>query len=236
MYINRIFLTPLLTLGFLATLSLPAFAQAQIFNSADAANNAATRTDWLAAVGIVSPTNLVDFESGFANNQNIHNVNGLFPAGLIIRDTSPAAAAIIRSGAGIIGGSNPVGTFALTHNEQADLVLDFSANPIDYLAFQDIDQAGTSALITFLGGATQNVSFETTASSGDTAEFIGIWRNDRPQIVQIAMNASGDARWGIDNIEYGSFATGASAPEPATAFLMLAALGGVIAARRRFSA
>ena len=226
---------PVLAVGVMATLSSPALAQAQIFNSASPATNATTRNAWLVAVGIGAPENLVNFESGFSNNQNIHNVGGLFPDNLVIRDSSGGAAVIIRSGATIIGGSSPVGTFSATHNESTSLVLDFSANPVDYVAFQDIDQAGTTGVITFVGGATQNFSLDTTGSGANLEEFVGIWRNNLPKITLVSMDASGDGRWGIDTIEYGSLAVGSAAPEPGAGFLMLAALGTIVAARRRYS-
>jgi hypothetical protein len=111
--------------------------------------------------------------------------------------------ALIRSGARSIGGSNPVGVFSLTHDEQAYLELDFSASPVEYVAFQDIDQTSTSGIVTFVGGGTSTISFETTGRSNDTAEFFGIFRNDMPRITLVQLNASGDGRWGIDTIEYG---------------------------------
>ena len=199
-------------------------AQAGImtFNSSTPANNSATRSNWLTAAGIVALENLVDFESGFADNQDISGVGGLFPANLIITDTG-SGNAIIRSGAGIINGSNPVGRFSVTQNESAFLELDFSANPVDYIGFQDIDHAGTTGIVTFVGGGTANISFETTAGGGDSAEFFGIFRNDMPQITLVQLDASGDGRWGIDTIEY--------APEPAT--LTLLALGSLALVRRK---
>lgn len=60
------------------------------------------------------------------------------------------------------------------------------------MAFQDIDHTGTAGIVTFLGGATAPISFETTASGGNIAEFFGIFRNDRPPIVRVQLDASGD--------------------------------------------
>ena len=193
------------------------------FNSLTPADNSATRSNWLTAVGIVAPEYLVDFESGFADNQDISGVGGLFPGNLIITDTSASSDAIIRSGSGIINGSNPVGRFSVTHNEAAFLELDFSANPVDYIGFQDIDHTGTTGIVTFVGGGTANISFETTGGSGDSAEFFGIFRNDMPQITLVQLDSSGDGRWGIDTIEY--------APEPAT--MIVLTLGGLAALIRK---
>ena len=192
------------------------------FNSNTPDDNIATRSNWLNAAGIGAPKYLVDFESGFTNNQDISGVSGLFPGNLIITDTGTSGDAIIRSGAGIINGSNPVGEFSVTQNERAYLELDFSANPVDYIAFQDIDHAGTTGIVTFVGGSTANISFETTVGSGNSAEFYGIFRNDTPQITLVQLDASGDGRWGIDTIEY--------SPEPATLALML--VGGLALLRR----
>ncbi|MCK4850459.1 MAG: PEP-CTERM sorting domain-containing protein [Phycisphaerae bacterium] len=193
------------------------------FNSNTPANNSATRSNWLTAAGIVAPEYLVDFESGFVDNQDISGVGGLFPANLIITDTGASNDAIIRSGAGIINGSNPVGTFSVTQDELAFLELDFSANPVDYVGFQDIDHAETTGIVTFVGGGTANISFETTGVGGDSAEFFGIFRNDMPQITLVQLDASGDGRWGIDTIEY--------SPEPATLALLL--IGGLALLRSR---
>jgi hypothetical protein len=200
-----------------ALLASPAVAQVLIFNSPVPATNKATRADWLAATGIVTPEYLVDFESGFTDNENISGVSGLFPAGFVITDTSGANAAIIKSGAGSIKGSNPVGNFAVTQNELPYLRLDFTAFPVDYVAFQDIDTAGTTGIVELEGGATVNVSFGTTPGTGDSAEFLGFFRNDQPRITAILLDASGDGLWGIDNIEYGR-----AAPEPGTCALFAA--------------
>lgn len=46
-----------------------------------------------------------------------------------------------------------------------------------------------------------------------------------PRITLIQLDASGDGRWGLDNIEYGQTAA-AAVPEPASATLAL--LGGLL--------
>lgn len=206
----------------------PASAALLTFNSPDAAGSAATRAAWLAAIGIAAPDHLVDFESGFVNLQNIHGVSGLFPLDLVVTDSSVANAAIIRSGAGIINGSNPVGVFALTHNELAFLEFDFSASPVDYFGFRDIDHAGTTGIVTFVGSAA--IAFETTGATGDSAEFFGIFRNDMPRIIRVQLDASGDGRWGVDNLEYG---VAAAAPEPGTLVLLGLGMLGAALVRRR---
>jgi len=227
----------LIAAGLFLLVAVPTQAAVSLFNSENPSQNAATRSAWLTAIGIASPEYVVDFESGFTNGQNISGVTGLFPAGLVITDTSPSHQAIVRSGNGSFGGSNPVGTFALWHNESAYLALDFSATPVDYVAFQDIDQAGTNGIVTFVGGGTANFSFETTAVSGDSAEFYGIFRNDMPRIASVLLDASGDSSWGIDMIEYG-VVPGDMAAIPAPGAVLLGAIGmgitGWLRRRRTF--
>jgi hypothetical protein len=208
-------------------LGVSAGAQAAVmtFNSPDHAGIATYRATWLAAVGIPAPAHLVDFESGFSNGQNVSGVTGLFPAGLVITDTD-AGLAVVRSGAGSIQNSNPVGTYSLTQNEQPYLELDFSASPIDYLAFLDIDHTGTTAVVTFDDGSTVNLSIETTLGRDDSAEFYGIFRNDRPLIQRVQLDASGSQPWGVDNIEYGVV------PLPATLWMLGSSLG-FLGLRRR---
>ncbi len=188
------------------------------------------RNAWLASAGVASPQFFVDFESGFSDEQNISGQSGLFPAGLVVTDTSSAGSAVIEGTAGGLGGSNPIGGFAVRQNEQPYLVLDFSLNPVDYLAFRDIDHTGTTVLVTFVGGATDSFTLETTGASGNSAEFAGIVANDMPQISMIQLDASGDNKWGIDNIEFGGVS---AVPIPAAAWLFGSALLGLGVVKRR---
>jgi hypothetical protein len=199
-----------------------------VFESPSTSNNATYYGNWLAAVGITESQveHFVDFESGFTAGQNLHNVTGLLPGELVIRDTGPGTpAAMVQSSSAYFGSSNPIGSFALAHDEQSYLELDFSARPIDYLSLYNIDHTGTTVIVHFVGGGTLNASFDGTNGSGDSAEFWGIWRNDMPRITRVQMDASGDGEWGVDSIRYGII------PEPAT--LALLALGGLALTRRR---
>ena len=226
----RYLINTLVVMGVLGTLASSANGGIITFNSSTSAGNAAARSDWLASIGIAAPDHLIDFESGFSDGQNIHGLN-IFPNGVLLNDTGPGTPAItIRSGAGDIGGSNPVGGFSATHDERAFFELDFSANPVDYVGFLDIDHTGTTGIVTFVDGTTTNISFETTSGSGDTAEFYGIFRNDSPRITRLELNASGDGTWGLDNIEYGSIA---SVPEPASSLIFVAVLLGACGMRGR---
>jgi hypothetical protein len=194
-------------------------AQMMTFNSASPAENAATRDAWLAATGIATPQFIEDFEA-YALDVNLHNmaING----GAVIRDTTLAGAVFVRGSSGFFGGSDPVGTRAAAHNEQQFLELDFSASPIDYLAFQDIDTSATTITVMFVDNTTASFTIETTGASGDTAEFVALYRNDQPQIRLVRLDASGDGEWGIDTIEYGGMP--APVPEPATLGLLGLAL------------
>jgi hypothetical protein len=210
-----------------------AHADPLTFNALEPADNAAMRASWLAALGIASPQYLVDFETGFSNLQNLSGIGGLLPGSLVVTDTSAADEAIVRTGAGVINGSNPVGIFSLTHNESAFLELDFSASPIDYLGFLDIDQAGTTGVAVLEDSSSVTFGFETTGVGGDSAEFFGLFRNDLPRIVLVRLDASGDARWGLDNLEYGTIPHDGVIPEPGSMLLLGTGLLGLGRAWRK---
>ncbi|MEQ8230415.1 MAG: hypothetical protein RLW61_08735 [Gammaproteobacteria bacterium] len=217
-------------LGALALLATPTMVSAATltFNSASA-DIGATRDAWLAAAGITAPMYLVDFESGFVDEQNISGVTGLFPGGLVISDTSAANTVALEEDSRAIGGSNPVGSFAITHNEAPFLALDFSAAPVDYVAVRDIDHAGTQIRIEFVGGGFEMTGIETTGASGNSAEFFGVFRNDMPRITRIEFDASGDGTWGIDDIAYGV----STVPLPGAVWLLGGALGALLGVRNR---
>lgn len=189
-----------------------------VFNSNSPSQNAATRDAWLDSIGITVGMYFVDFETGFIDQQNVSGIADLFPGQLIVRDTGQGTPEVLIFEAdddpgdpvGPIGGSNPVGQFSLTQDEEPYLELDFSARPVDYIGLLDIDHNGTDVIVTFEDDTQFFMSMDEAPFSGDTAEFIGFYRNDRPRIMKIEFDSSGDQRWGIDNIEYGVI------PEPGT--------------------
>jgi len=186
------------------------------FNAAAIGNNATQRSSWLNAIGISVPLNLVNFESGFVDNQNISGVTGLFPGGLVITDTSSAGLAKIEQGAGSIGGASPIGNFAVEQNEDPFLVLNFTATPVDYVGWIDIDHGGYTVKVTYVGGASETLTVDDAINS---TEFFGIFRNDQPRITKLEFDASGgDNQWGLDNIEYGQVS---AVPEPPVPLLAL---------------
>jgi hypothetical protein len=145
------------------------------------------------------------------DEQNVSGVAGLFPGGLVVREVFPSGSgltpqAIIQQGPGSIDLSNPVGEFALGHTprEGSDLVLDFSGRLVDYVSFQDIDTDGDNSLIeiTFADNSTAVYRPDDTLALGNSAEFLGFFRNDLPPIRQLRFDFSG-LTWGLDNIEYG---------------------------------
>ena len=190
--------------------------------------SAATRTAWLASVGITSPQFTEDFETGYVDGQNIHDT--LITSGVGISDTGSGTPAVLIEGTpGGIGGSNPVGAFSAEHDQAAFLVLDFSAAPVDYLGLLEIDTGGTTYRVTFEGGGFTTFVSNSTLASGDSAQFVGMFRNDRPAIVKVEMDATGTQEWAIDNIEFGVV------PEPSTAVLAGAAFVALLSRRSRKS-
>jgi hypothetical protein len=211
-----------------AALSLAFGAQAALltFEAATPANNASTYAAWFTATGATAVQHAETFESGFVANQNISGTPGLFGAGLVITDTSAAGQAIIRSGAGVINASNPIGSFAITHNEQAFLQFDFCAAPVSYFGAYSIDQAGTNVMIDFVDGSSASFSIATTNASGDSAEFFGFVSQGGPLVNRIRFDANGDGRWGLDNLAYGT------APEPGSFALAGLAFMAMAGSRR----
>jgi hypothetical protein len=176
-------------------------ADVVVRNAAATANVAATRTQWLGDCGVGAPTYLVDFESGFVDQQNVSGISGLFPGGLVITDTTASRSARVRTGP-TIGGTLPNGTFGLAHNEGAYLEMTFPAPGVEGFALADIDHTGTAFRVHHTDGTISTFSIETTSSGGRTGEFVGVWRNDRPPIVRVQMDSSGDGTWGIDDIQW----------------------------------
>lgn len=210
---------------FLATgligISTSSFAGALFFNSTSFAGNAAERALWLSAIGITGGTNFVDFE---AITVGI-NINGVdLGGGLSIGH--PSGNALVQSSPSFFGSSNPIDTRAVALQEIAGTITLTFAAPVDYVGGYDIDMPGGTLRATFADNSTAQITLDTTASSGDTAEFWGVWRNDQAAITKIEFIATsgGDGEWGLDNLEYGAV------PEPGT---MIAIGAGLTLARLR---
>lgn len=213
------------TLVGLTLVGICSTAHATFFNSAAFANNGATQTSFYTAAGISSPQWLVDFEA-VPVATNVHGNASLFPNLTI---TTSNSSALITSGAGSIGGSNPIGARALEMAEGNNVFLTF-ATPVDYIGGFDIDQSGLSLTVFLVGGGSESINLETTAGDGDSAEFWGYVKNTGgPQISSVRFSSVGGASgWGLDNLQYNT-----PVPEPCT----LLALGtGAVALLRRRSA
>jgi len=92
----------------------------------------------------------------------------------------------------------------------------------------EIDTGGGTWTVTFVGGGTASATFDTTNSSGDSAEFHGyVVDGGGPLITRVSYNtAGGDGEWGLDNLEYST-----PVPEPGT--MAALALGLAAFSRRK---
>ncbi|MBK9139687.1 MAG: hypothetical protein IPM17_13135 [Verrucomicrobia bacterium] len=207
---------------------IPARANLIVHNSPQFSDNNTYRNAWLADIGISSPQWLVDFESGFTDNQNIKGA--VIGPDLTIGHTDSGTTVTVQQGAGVIGGSNPIGSFAAMFSGQAaGATLTFS-QPVDYVGFYDIDRGTGDVTVNLVGGESFTFSMDTTAAAGNSAEFWGVFRNDKNRISSLVFaQDSGGGGWGIDNIQYGVI------PEPSVAVQSLALLTpafGFLAYRR----
>jgi len=194
------------------------------FNSPTNADNPATYSAWLSAIGISAPQFLEDFEDTgqFIAGTDINGVSGVLPAGLVVTQSSSGMVEVV-SGSGSIGGGNPLGNQAVVM-DQFPLVFDFSANPIDYFGVFTMDHVGANDgfSVTYTTNGFDNNDISNTLSSGESAEFIGVYTDDQLiKQVRIAV-ANGSGLWGMDNIQFGLAAV---VPVPATFWLFGSALG-----------
>ena len=124
---------------------------ATVFNAPVPAANDAARASWIVAIG-ETPQFLQDWESGYVDDQRVSGSvgNGLSISGLGLGGGDPK----IESGAGSIGGSNPVGAYTLEIAEGA-LVLTLAFDrALSYVGFLASDRAGylTGQAINVTGG------------------------------------------------------------------------------------
>lgn len=230
--------TPLRALAMLGCAALCATAPdaasaLAIFNAPTPADVAARRDAWLDRIH-GSPQFRVDFETGFVAGQSIEAQPGLLPGGLVIRDASESTTITVEgAGSAKLGGSLPVDSLALAAGSR-QIILDFSAAPVDYVAFRDLDLAGmpgdpTGAWVFPITGPYGSIaSLDKTADDGASAEFFGLVVDDGLRIVQVTISAGSnfaDVEWGLDDLEYGRFYV----PEPGAAALLASGLAGIAA-------
>lgn len=222
---NRFWIQVKITFVGLTLLGICGSAHATFFNSAAFANNGATQSSFYTAAGISSPQWLVDFEA-IPVSTNVHGNASLFPNLTI---TTSNSSAVVTSGAGSIGGSNPIGARALQMAEGNNVFLTF-ATPVDYIGGFDIDQSGLSLTVFLVGGGSESVNLETTAGDGNSAEFWGYVKNSGgPQISSVRFSGvSGASGWALDNLQYNT-----PVPEPCT--ILALGTGAVALMRRRMA-
>jgi hypothetical protein len=200
-------------------------ADALFFDSASFAGNAAMRASWLAASGVAAPDFMEDFEAFTVGT----NVNGSpLAGGATVTHTTGNA--FVQSSTGFFGGSNPVGTRSLAVGEGSTVLTTilFTA-PVDYVGGLEIDKPVGSLTVVFTDLTTDSIALAATATSGNSAEFWGVYRNDAPQITEVRILAGngGDGEHGVDNIEFGVV------PEPSTIVVLGASLLGLAFLRRK---
>ena len=198
-----------------------AMAQVTLFNSANAAANAATRDSWLAAAGITAPQFLEDFESYSLGT----DLNGVpVTGGATLTENSSTPFVQVQSSSSFFGGSTPFGK-GLALRENRTLTIEF-AIPTSYAAFYDIDQGGSDVTV-FLTDFTSTTftGLDGTDLNGLSGEFLG-FVSTGAAISQIVIDLDGgDGELGLDDLQYGAV------PEPAT--MTLLGLAGLAAWRKK---
>lgn len=178
------------------------YGTAIVRNADNPGDNPYQQQLFLADIG-VTPEFRVGFESGFTEGQNLKGVTNLFPGGLVFYHTDAAVPITVTSQKSLLGGSYPVGIYCLRSTEKPWLLMDFSARPVDYVSFMDIDHTASSVQVVFADNRYTSYALDTTGAGGNSAEFWGVFRNDMPRIKQIYIDPSGAAGWGLDDIQYG---------------------------------
>ncbi|WP_425100371.1 hypothetical protein [Tropicibacter sp. S64] len=225
------FLRPLLICACACSATAP--CAATYTEATTPSGNVAAYTLRLGTAQIAAPQYVLDFETGYAGGQEIDGTigyGGLHIAGIGVGG-GPAK---IETGAGTIGGSDPIGSYAL---ELADdgpfsgltvLSLTFES-ALAYLSFYMIDSP--VRLIDYGSGSQ---TMDGTGGSGNVAEFRGFVFSPSESVTKVSFpfDDFGADGWGIDSIAWG-YVT-AAVPLPATLPMLVAALfPGLALARRR---
>ena len=209
---------------------------ATVYTDNSATENAALFAAWSSAIG-ESPDFTQDFETGYTDGQAMNGAD--IGGGATIEGVTATTA--IESGAGSIGGSNPIGGFALEAFESNDQYLINFASPMDYISLYYIDLTGMSLTVTTANGPA-GYQVDTTAASGDSAEFWGYVAGSGDEAITSLLfsNVGGSAGWAVDNLAWGTFGNGEGGPNeiplPASLPLLLVGVGAVWGLRRTHKA
>jgi hypothetical protein len=197
------------------------FGQVTLFNSASAANNAATKNSWLTAAGISAGDVFQDFESyALGTNLNGSAVGG----GLTISELSANPFMQVQSSGLFFGGSVPFGK-GLALKENRTVRFDFDA-PISYFSLYSLDDGGSDVRVHLENGTFVDFNnLDNAGSGGANAEFLGIFAAG-PKIVRIDYaGQGGEGEYGFDNFEY------QAVPEPG--LLLAGGVGLALLVKRR---
>lgn len=175
-------------------------------------------TEQLARRHRESPDFTETFENGFTDSESLLNQT-IGGGSLTIGGTD----ASIEEGAGSIGGSNPIGNFALESIEGdiVSLTLTFTSS-VEYLSFYFIDGLPGKVDVDSING-TATFATPETAVDGDSAEFFAIIADSSDEyITKVSFrDINGSAGYAVDNLSWGS---GVPASGPATFPLLAAGL------------
>lgn len=217
----------MLTFGLILFIGMPASAFTTY--TSRYADMDATRQSWLNDLGISSPDETINFESGFTDLQNI--LGTTLSGGLTIT-SSTGGYAFVTDSSSDLGGSYPLGTFALAVDEGDSYAFDFSSS-ISYFGFYMMDNGSTNLTTNYTDGSSENTTINGSGSSGYNGTFLALTFDKPVSSLYIPSVNGGDGEVGIDNIEFGSTVPTAPIPEPATIFLFGTGIATLVGSRIR---
>ena len=215
----------MLTFGLILFIGMPASAASFTAYTSSYADMDATRQSWLDDLGISSPDETIDFESGFANQQDI--LGSTLSGGLTITSSTNGYAFVTNSSSDL-GGSYPLGTFALAVDEKDDYTFDFSSS-ISYFGFYMMDNSSTNLTINYTDGSSEGTTINHGGSGGYNGTFLGLTFDKSVSSLYIPNVNGGDGEVGIDNIEFGN-----TVPIPPSILLFGSGMFGLIGFRKKY--